>query len=212
MTLFTKKYFKEGCPYCGAKVKTVSASVVGNRDPDRKAYVCSNFYIDPEGYPVEDTTNHAVKRKCATYVLGHTPSSTMDNAGVPLGRLADENLRKTHRELNKVFTTFWKDRIINDVWEYVVGYKTGSGEVLYARRISFKGEEATIKFINSGDTAIVKKSDIEPVDARTKAYVWLAVEMEKDFDFSLQDLDEKETIDAINIINKTIKKNENRDN
>ena len=76
------------CPYCGGRVKLVSASVIYHSNKYKgdgsKVWVCEN-------YP-----------KCDAYVGCHP------NTEIPLGRLANSKLRTLKVEAHRQFDPIWK--------------------------------------------------------------------------------------------------------
>ena len=209
MSLFKKKEPKDEprCPYCSGLILRVPATDVANLTPNREALICENYYNLPDGTKVDQTEidNHLIERKCDAYCLCHAPSSKFGNEGKPMGRLADQSLRQIHMEANKAFADLWMTRLINHVWSFVVGYHTDNG-IVYAKRLTSKGDPVTIELIDTGMVVKVPADDIETVSARTKAYVWLAQQMgAHSKGFSIQSLDEDESIKAINIIKQTIR-------
>jgi ssDNA-binding Zn-finger/Zn-ribbon topoisomerase 1 len=73
------------CPYCGAHAAFRHASVVhGEKARDEYLYVCSR-------YP-----------QCDAYVSAHKQS------GLPMGALADGNLRRKRMEAHRAFDQLWR--------------------------------------------------------------------------------------------------------
>lgn len=215
---------KDKCPYCGGKVLFKPATSIGYQDLEKHVYVCENYFKDKEGYPAQSIDESL--RMCSAYVLAHAHTSRRDNVNSPLGRMANSDLRKVHSKANKAFLKMWKGdegRLVNEVWGYVLEYKNDSGEVVYGflESTNTLDNAVTLKIIGSGDTedldgvmVTVPSDRVDVVRARTKAYVWLAKEMDMNLDgFTIQNLDYEQTIKAINIINYTVKnylKYENR--
>lgn len=77
------------CPYCGGKVKLVSASTIYHSNKYKgNVWVCEN-------YP-----------KCNAYVGCHPGTE------IPLGRLADSKLRELKVEAHKQFDPIWKSGLM----------------------------------------------------------------------------------------------------
>lgn len=79
------------CPYCGARAFLRPASVVyGERAaPGSKLYVCGN-------YPA-----------CDSYVAAHRTSQ------LPMGTLADKQLRRERQAAHAVFNQLWKSGLMS---------------------------------------------------------------------------------------------------
>jgi len=207
-----KQHFDRGCEYCGGYVLKANASIVGNRTPDRKVYVCENYFLDETGRPIPEDLlhDHTIKRKCDAYVLAHSPMSKYGNADTPIGRLANESLRKVRMDVNKRFMEFWTGDAIKHAWGFILAYRTEDGRRLYAKRVKEEDGIIVLKFLGTDHMMSVPKSKTETVTFRTKAYLWLAEQMRRELR-SLQDLSERELIQAYNIINQTMKDYERND-
>lgn len=85
------------CPYCGGDVILRNSDYVyGNNKKDYgKLWVCVN-------YP-----------KCSSYVGCHKGTTT------PLGRLANQRLRRLRSEAHKQFDVVWKDNIMTRKEAYI---------------------------------------------------------------------------------------------
>lgn len=76
------------CPYCRCSVKLVDSAEIYNGRSYGMAYVCSQFPI------------------CDSYVGCHP------NTKIPLGRLADKELRLAKTAAHKAFDAVWKENAI----------------------------------------------------------------------------------------------------
>ena len=85
------------CPYCGARAFLRPASVVyGERAaPGSKLYVCGN-------YPA-----------CDSYVAAHRTSQ------LPMGTLADKQLRRERQAAHAVFNQLWKSGLMSKRQAYL---------------------------------------------------------------------------------------------
>lgn len=86
------------CPYCGAKVVLKDATYIYHTKESRSygyVWVCSNF------------------PKCDSYVGCHKGTQ------IPLGRVANKELRKYKSEAHKVFDRFWKSGLVSRKEAYV---------------------------------------------------------------------------------------------
>lgn len=84
-----KKYFNKGCPYCCSEVDLVDSSIVYNGVSYGLIYKCSN---------------------CISYVGCH-PNTT-----IPLGKLANNELRFWKKEAHKYFDQLWIRKKINKIY------------------------------------------------------------------------------------------------
>lgn len=83
------------CPYCGARAVRRPASAVygaAARDPGAYLYVCAR-------YPI-----------CDAYVAAH------QKTGLPMGTLANGNLRHKRIEAHRAFNRLWRDGYM-DKWQ-----------------------------------------------------------------------------------------------
>lgn len=75
------------CPYCKKRAKLTDSSVIYDGISYGMVYLCV-------GYP-----------KCDAYVGVHSNSKR----AMPLGRMANKELREAKKELHRVFDKFWKE-------------------------------------------------------------------------------------------------------
>ena len=106
-----KKKKQITCPYCGGvAVLREGTYVYGERSKVEKLYVCSNY---PE---------------CDSYVGVHRGTI------VPLGTMADGNLRNKRIRTHKLFDQIWKSNLMTRKeayrWmEYVMGIPKNTGHI-----------------------------------------------------------------------------------
>lgn len=93
----SKQYgFIKKCPYCGSNVVLRHSNYVYHCDKDYGyLWVCSNF------------------PKCDSYVGCHKGTT------IPLGRLADKNLRKAKNHAHREFDKIWKSGIMTRKQLYI---------------------------------------------------------------------------------------------
>jgi len=181
------------CPYCGGEVLYMSTSVVDGVERGMFVYVCENFLKRWNGVP-----------ECNTYVYAHQ-TNAYGNMGEPKGVLANLELRNIHREANEALYKLWSEKIIHKIMGYIYSYKDDEGGVRYCEWIGSNNGLETVKFVDTDLIITVPPERLETIKPRTKAYLWLSLQMGTPIT-PIGYMDYETTIKAINIITNELNK------
>ncbi|MFW6248210.1 MAG: zinc-finger-containing protein [Bacteroidota bacterium] len=192
-----KKHFPKGCEYCGRDVVFTSGEAISYDSASNNIYCCEAFLERENGIPI-----------CNTYVYAHSVSKNGSVKDTPIGRLSNNELRVLHRLANKLFYSLWKDKRINEIEDYVVGfYDEDDLETRYGRVLSCDdlNTRYTIQDLHNNEIVERFKSDVETVSLRAKAVAWLAVQLDTDYSGAIISwMDKETTIRTIQILNEVL--------
>lgn len=160
MVNYSNLYFPNGCNICGGEVKY---------HKDIFIYKCNN---------------------CEAWADSHRKGTIKNNAFEPTESLANQTTHEIRSKLRHIFGKLYIDKIqrivkkeiiyttiINIIYpENIISYNDGRGNS-YAKTIYSKEDIIQIEFISNGLTQYVKTADINKVSNRSKALLWLSLQL-----------------------------------
>lgn len=209
---YSQNKFKE-CPYCGRRIGFGSIAHIDGIERGENGYFCENFLVNKKGEVIADIAgdynlvNTDTVPKCNTYVRAHKFTTLHSKKDDPIGTLANQELRNVREEVKKLFTPFWSKGKINEVWrDYICSYIDKDHNEVYCQRISPPDtDDVILKIIFTGECVTVNKEMVGSVKTRTKAHIWLTMQLGLSMDEArISNMDIETSLRAIDELRKVV--------